>query len=77
MHLETSPPLTCTLAVAAKSLGISRRQIYRLIQGGTLRKVKAGRRSLVPEADLRAFADSNVIPVFEQAKPFGNLERQP
>lgn len=56
MHLETSPPLTCTIAVAAKSLGISRRQIYRLIQRGTLRKVKAGRRSLIPEADLRAFA---------------------
>ncbi|MDQ0839400.1 helix-turn-helix domain-containing protein [Sphingomonas faeni] len=56
MHLETSPPLTCTIAVAAKSLGISRRQIYRLIQRGTLRKVKAGRRSLVPEADVRAFA---------------------
>jgi len=77
MHLDTSPPLMCTIAVAARSLGISRRQIYRLIQGGTLRKVKAGRRSLVPEADLRAFADGNVIPGCERAKTLINLERQP
>lgn len=55
---ETTPdPLACTIPDAAQILGISRRQIYRLIASGGLRKVKAGRRSLVPKADLVAFAD--------------------
>lgn len=54
--------ITRTIAAAAESLGISRREIYRLISIGTLRKVKVGRRSLIPEADLRALADGSVIP---------------
>ncbi len=57
MSQTTPDPLACTIPDAARMLGISRRQIYRLIAAGGLRKVKAGRRSLVPKADLVAFAD--------------------
>lgn len=49
--------ITCTVDAAAAGLGISRRQVYRLIQAGTLRKVKIGRRSLIPTADLHAIAE--------------------
>lgn len=54
---KISDPLTCTVNDAARILGISRRTVYVLIEKGTLRKVKAGRRSLIPSADLRAFAE--------------------
>jgi excisionase family DNA binding protein len=53
-------PLTCTINDAANSLGVSRRTIYSLIEGGKLSMVKAGRRSLIPTADLRAFASGRV-----------------
>lgn len=58
MQLSTvrDGPLTCTINDAAHMLGVSRRTIYAMIEGGTLKKVKAGRRSLIPTADLRAFA---------------------
>ena len=69
MHLENVEPLTCTIPVAAKTLGISRRQIYRLIDRGTLRMVKAGRRSLIPNADLRAFAGECSAPLDLRASP--------
>lgn len=50
-------PLTCTVTDAALALGVSRRTIYSLIEGGKLRKLKAGRRTLIPTSSLRAFAE--------------------
>ena len=47
-------PLACTIADAAKALGVSRRTVYVLIEEGRLNMRKAGRRSLIPTADLRA-----------------------
>ncbi|WP_153039442.1 excisionase family DNA-binding protein [Sphingobium yanoikuyae] len=49
--------LTCTIDTAAAGLGISRRQVYRLISAKKLRLVKVGRRSLIPTADLHAIAE--------------------
>ncbi|HEX7822731.1 MAG TPA: helix-turn-helix domain-containing protein [Sphingobium sp.] len=54
---EELAPLACTINAAAGALGVSRRQIYRLINNGTLSKLKAGGRSLIPITDLRVFTD--------------------
>lgn len=53
----TVQPLSYNIDDAAHALGISRRSIYNLIDSGKLRKVKAGRRTLIPAADLRAIVD--------------------
>lgn len=52
-------PLSYSIEGAAAALGISRRGIYRLIDSGKVRKVKAGRRSLIPAADLRAIVEGD------------------
>lgn len=54
-HIVNDGPLACSINDAAAALGVSRRTIYALIEGGKLSKLKAGRRSLIPTADLRAF----------------------
>ncbi|WP_293875881.1 helix-turn-helix domain-containing protein [Sphingomonas sp. UBA978] len=59
-HIVNDGPLTCTINDAARQLGVSRRTIYSLIEVGRLNKLKAGRRSLIPTADLRAFAAGGV-----------------
>lgn len=46
------------LSEVQEVLGVSRWQIYRLLNSQQLRSVKIGRRRLVPEADLRRFIDS-------------------
>ena len=53
-------PLSCTVNDAAAMLGVSRRTIYVLIADGKLSKLKAGRRSLIPTAQLRTFAAGGV-----------------
>jgi excisionase family DNA binding protein len=50
-------PLSYTIPAAAAALGISERSIYNLIDRGKLRKVKAGRRSLIPAVDLHAVVE--------------------
>ena len=50
-------PLSYNISDAAAALGVSERSIYNLIYAGKLRRVKAGRRSLIPAADLRAVAE--------------------
>lgn len=42
---------------AARSLDVSPRTIWNLIEDGTLRKVRIGRRTLVPASDLKALAE--------------------
>ena len=46
---------------AAKSLGISRATLYRLINTGRLRVVKIGSRSVIPASSLLALLDEPVV----------------
>lgn len=43
---------------AAIALGVCRRTIYRLIDGGTLRTTKVGRLTKIPAADIDAVVAS-------------------
>lgn len=50
--------LLLTPEQAAEQLGISRRQIYRLIREGSLRSVKIGKLRRVSRTALQAFIDA-------------------
>ena len=43
---------------AAAALGIGRTKVYELLAAGKLRKVKIGRRSLIPVGALQELVDS-------------------
>ncbi|WP_137920439.1 helix-turn-helix domain-containing protein [Hydrogenophaga sp. 2FB] len=45
MNISTSPPLLYRINVAEAKLGVSRSTIYRLIEAGTLNRVKIGKRA--------------------------------
>lgn len=47
-------PVSYNINDAAAALGLSRRTIYNLIDAGQIRKVKIGRRSLIPATDILA-----------------------
>jgi excisionase family DNA binding protein len=50
----TVGPLACTIDETATALRISKTTVYELFKENRLRKVKIGRRSLVPYADISA-----------------------
>ena len=45
---------------AASSIGISRSTLYRLIQSGSVKTVKLGRRTVIPVSSLMALLDAEV-----------------
>lgn len=47
-------PVSYNINDAAAALGLSRRTIYNLIDAGKVRKVKIGRRSVIPATDILA-----------------------
>ncbi|MEE4154363.1 MAG: helix-turn-helix domain-containing protein [Erythrobacter sp.] len=47
-------PVAYNINDAAAALGLSRRSIYNLIDAGQIRKVKIGRRSVIPATDILA-----------------------
>ena len=49
------PPLAYCIEDAAVALGVGRTLVYRLISEGLITRVKAGKRSLIPVAELDAF----------------------
>lgn len=57
-HAPTDPPprLAYSLDEAARSISLSRRGLYQLIEAGELRTVKVGRRRLVPVSELERLA---------------------
>jgi excisionase family DNA binding protein len=55
---EAIAPLSYKIDDAAAALGVSQRTIYNLIDAGKLRRVKVGRRSLIPATDLRALVEA-------------------
>lgn len=50
------PPLLLSVAQAAKVLGLSERQVARMVRSGELASVKVGSRVLLRRADLEAYA---------------------
>jgi excisionase family DNA binding protein len=50
-----TPPLAVGLPEASRLLGISRSGLYRAINAGDLRHVKAGRRTLLRTVDLETY----------------------
>lgn len=57
-HSQSQAPLLIGVNDAAIALGVCRRTIYRLIEGGTLRTTKVGRLTKIPAADVRAFVEA-------------------
>lgn len=51
-------PITLTIPEAVKASGISRSSIYEALRSGDLSARKAGRRTLIPYADLQAYLAS-------------------
>jgi len=51
-------PVTVTVDDACKAIGIKRTKIYELINSGSLRIVKIGRRTLVKTDSIRALVGS-------------------
>ena len=51
-------PLFNTIPRACERTGLGRSKIYELIAAGDLVTVKVGRRTLIPEASLKAWAAS-------------------
>lgn len=49
-------PLAYSISGAARALSLSERSIYKMMDAGTLRRVKAGRRTLIPVSDVLALA---------------------
>jgi excisionase family DNA binding protein len=45
----------CTIPSVSAQLDVGRSAVYRLINDGTLRRVKIGARTLIPQADVDAF----------------------
>ena len=51
-------PLTCSVPVAAKLLGIGRATAYKAAAEGSLPSIRVGRRIVIPTAALRRLLDS-------------------
>ncbi len=51
-RLQSPSPLVATVSECAAELGVSESTIVRMINAGTLRRLKGVRRLLVPRADL-------------------------
>ena len=50
-------PLTVTVNGAKQALGLGHTKVYELINAGTLKTVKVGRRTLVKTDSIRALVD--------------------
>lgn len=57
VHDLPAYPLAHTVPEACRRLGVSRSTIYELIKQREIRSFKVGKRTLVPDADLRAFVE--------------------
>jgi excisionase family DNA binding protein len=50
-------PLSYTVAGATAALGIGKTHLYELIKAGKVRKIKLGKRTLIPASDVRALVE--------------------
>ncbi len=53
-----SEPILNTISRACERTGLGRSKLYELIAAGEIATVKVGRRTLIPETDLKAWAES-------------------
>lgn len=60
MESGSSTPLAHTVNEAIKRLSVSRTTMYELIKAGEVRPFKIGRKTLIPEAELRRVIDSRM-----------------
>lgn len=51
------PAITLTIPEAVRASGMSRTALYEALKRGDLTARKAGKRTLIPVADLQAFID--------------------
>jgi excisionase family DNA binding protein len=59
-RLYVAPPLR-TVSEAARYLGVGRKEIYRLIEGGEIKAVKLGRSIQIPKDSLDQFRASGKL----------------
>lgn len=57
METEVKPRLAYGIIEAAHALGMSERQIYKMMSSGQLRRVKVGTRTLIPVESLHALLE--------------------
>ena len=57
---QMNTPIAMSPRDAANSIGISRSTLYRLIQSGSIKTVKLGRRTVIPVSSLMALLDAEV-----------------
>lgn len=60
-------PIAITIPEAVKTSGISRSSLYEALRKGELEARKAGRRTLIPVAALRAYLER--LPVYKSGVP--------
>lgn len=58
VETDHATKLTYSIAEACRALGVGQTTVYDLIEAKRLRKVKLGRRALIPAESLRAFVAS-------------------
>jgi excisionase family DNA binding protein len=57
---DESSPLAYGVNDAAKRIGVGRSTLYQLIRDGQLRSIRVGRRTLIPDEDLRRIIASRL-----------------
>ena len=60
MESGTITPLAHTVDEAMRRLTVGRTTMYELIKAGEIRPFKIGRKTLIPEAELRRFIDARM-----------------
>jgi len=60
MSTSTVQPLVVSPTEAATMLGLSRAKVYLLIDAGDLRRVKIGRATRIPVADIQALIERGI-----------------
>ncbi len=56
----TNTPLANKVPQACARLGIGRTALYELLKAGTLRSIKVGTRTFIPESELLKFIDQRM-----------------
>ena len=51
-HEQPLEPIALSIEAAARSLGVGRVTIFKLLRDGHLRRIKIGRRTVIPMIDL-------------------------
>ena len=58
-------PLLHSIQASSKILGIGRSSLYVLIAEGEIRTVKIGRRTLIPDREIRRYVEKLMAPLWD------------